>query len=339
MAAFGGECEMSDLLKNIDARTRLAGTNKLEILLFTLGEDPRSGRRETFGINVFKVREVMRTPEITVAPEMPPAVEGMVSLRGVLVPVVDLAKYAGLGQGTARDIMIVTEYNGHTQGFLVEAVDTILRLDWAQMRVPPDMLVAHMGGLVTAVTELADNRLVMLLDVEKVLSETTKYDDDLMIFKEIKPIENAEECLVVFADDSSVARKQIMQTLDSMGVRYISAINGRKAWEELKKIADSAASSRRKVSDVLSLVLTDVEMPEMDGYILTRHIKTDPRFAGVPVVMHSSLSGMSNQQLGLSVGVDEYVPKFEPLRLSQTLRRLILGISEPAEEATVKEEV
>jgi len=330
---------MSDLLKNIDARTRLAGTNKLEILLFTLGEDPRSGRRETFGINVFKVREVMRTPEITVAPEMPPAVEGMVSLRGVLVPVVDLAKYAGLGQGTARDIMIVTEYNGHTQGFLVEAVDTILRLDWAQMRVPPDMLVAHMGGLVTAVTELADNRLVMLLDVEKVLSETTKYDDDLMIFKEIKPIENAEECLVVFADDSSVARKQIMQTLDSMGVRYISAINGRKAWEELKKIADSAASSRRKVSDVLSLVLTDVEMPEMDGYILTRHIKTDPRFAGVPVVMHSSLSGMSNQQLGLSVGVDEYVPKFEPLRLSQTLRRLILGISEPAEEATVKEEV
>jgi len=325
---------MSDLLKNIDARTRLAGTNKLEILLFTLGEDQRSGRRETFGINVFKVREVMRTPEITVAPEMPDAVEGMVSLRGVLVPVVDLAKYAGLGHGTVRDIMIVTEYNGHTQGFLVEAVDTILRLDWTQMRVPPDMLVAHMGGLVTAVTELADNRLVMLLDVEKVLSETTRYDDDLQIFKDIKPIENADEFLVVFADDSSVARKQIMQTLDSMGVRYISAINGRKAWEELKKIADSATSAKKKVSDVLSLVLTDVEMPEMDGYILTRHIKTDPRFAGVPVVMHSSLSGMSNQQLGLSVGVDEYVPKFEPLRLSQTLRRLILGITEPIEEVT-----
>jgi len=327
---------MSDLLKNIDARTRLAGTNKLEILLFTLGEDQRSGRRETFGINVFKVREVMRTPEITAAPEMPASVEGMVSLRGVLVPVVDLAKYAGLGQGSARDIMIVTEYNGHTQGFLVEAVDTILRLDWAQMRVPPDMLVAHMGGLVTAVTELADNRLVMLLDVEKVLSETTRYDDDNLLFKDIKPIENAEECLVVFADDSSVARKQIMQTLDTMGVKYIGAINGRKAWEELKKIADSAASSGRKVSDILSLVLTDVEMPEMDGYILTRHVKSDPRFAGVPVVMHSSLSGMSNQQLGLSVGVDEYVPKFEPLRLSQTLRRLILGFSEQDEEIPVK---
>ncbi|MDR2209234.1 MAG: chemotaxis protein [Azoarcus sp.] len=323
---------MSDLLKNIDARTRLAGTNKLEILLFTLGEDHRSGRRETFGINVFKVREVMRTPEITAAPEMPDAVKGMVSLRGVLVPVVDLAKYAGIGEESARDIMIVTEYNGHTQGFLVEAVDTILRLDWSQMRVPPDMLVAHMGGLVTAVTELADNRLVMLLDVEKVLSETTRYDEDMLIYKEIKPIDDAENCMVVFADDSSIARKQIMQTLDTMGVRYIGAINGRKAWEELKKIADSAASAGQKVSDVLSLVLTDVEMPEMDGYILTRHIKSDSRFAGVPVVMHSSLSGMSNQQLGLSVGVDEYVPKFEPLRLSQTLRRLILGDSEQSED-------
>jgi len=337
MAAFGGEREMSDLFKNIDARTKLAGTNKLEILLFTLGEDQRSGRRETFGINVFKVREVMRTPEITAAPEMPAAVKGMVSLRGVLVPVVDLAKYAGLGEGVARDIMIVTEYNGHTQGFLVEAVDTILRLDWGQMRVPPDMLVAHMGGLVTAVTELPDSRLVMLLDVEKVLSETTRYDEDSVLYKDIKPIANAENYMVVFADDSSVARRQITQTLDTMGVKYVGAINGRKAWDELKKIADSAASSGRKVADVLSLVLTDVEMPEMDGYILTRHIKSDPRFEGVPVVMHSSLTGMSNQQLGLSVGVDEYVPKFEPLRLSQTLRHLILGAPLESEEAPVGE--
>ena len=105
---------MSELLKSIDARTKLAGTNKLEILLFSLGVDARTGRRETFGINVFKVREVMRTPPITAAPEMPSSVEGMVSLRGALVPVVDLAKYTGLGTDTPRSIMIVTEYAGHT---------------------------------------------------------------------------------------------------------------------------------------------------------------------------------------------------------------------------------
>lgn len=180
---------MSELLKSIDARTKLAGTNKLEILLFSLGEDRRTGRRETYGINVFKVREVMRTPQITSAPDMPPAVEGMVSLRGNLVPVVDLAKYAGVDSDVPREIMIVTEYNGHTQGFLVEAVDTILRLDWSMMRVPPDMLMAQMGGLVTAVTELEDGRLIMMMDVEKVLSETSRCDDDDLQFRSIAPLE------------------------------------------------------------------------------------------------------------------------------------------------------
>lgn len=311
---------MSDLLKNIDARTRLAGTNKLEILLFSLGVDSRTGRRETFGINVFKVREVMRTPPITAAPEMPGSVEGMVSLRGALVPVVDLARYVGVSTEN-REIMIVTEYNGHTQGFLVEAVDTILRLDWSRMRVPPEMLTAKMGGLVTAVTELADNRLVMMLDVERVLAETTQIEDDLM-FKGIKPI-GEESATVVFADDSSVARKQIQRTLDLMGVKYFAAINGRQAWEELQRIAHYAEAAGQAIADVVPLVLTDVEMPEMDGYILTKKIKTDARFAGIKVLMHSSLSGMSNVKLGQSVGVDEYVPKFEPQRLAGTLSRLL----------------
>ncbi len=310
---------MSELLKNIDARTKLAGTNKLEILLFSLGTDSRTGRRETFGINVFKVREVMRTPSITSAPEMPASVEGMVSLRGALVPVVDLARYARVDTETPRSIMIVTEYAGHTQGFLVEGVDTILRLDWSQMRVPPAMLLAEMGGLVTAVTELPDGRLVMMMDVEKILSETTNYDDEI-VYRNIKPLENPG-LTVFFADDSTVARRQIQRTLEAMGVRYVAAINGLEAWDELEKMAAYAQASGQEVTSLISLVLTDIEMPEMDGYILTKKIKSDPRFAGVPVIMHSSLSGMSNQQLGKSVGVDEYVPKFEPQRLSETLTR------------------
>jgi len=313
---------MSELLKNIDARTRLAGTNKLEILLFSLGVDARTGRRETFGINVFKVREVMRTPQITAAPEMPSSVKGMVSLRGILVPVVDLAEYVGMQPETPRDIMIVTEYNGHTQGFLVEAVDTILRLDWAQMRVPPEMLTANMGGLVTAVTELPGNTLVMMLDVERVLSETTKIEDDYL-FQGLQPIGNGEYT-VLFADDSSVARGQIERTFNVLGLKYIAAVNGRAAWDELLKIAAVAHATGREVKDIIHLILTDVEMPEMDGYILTKNIKSDPRFHGIPIVMHSSLSSMSNQQLGKSVGVDEYVPKFEPQRLAETLGRLIL---------------
>ncbi len=321
---------MSDLLKSIDARTKLAGTNKLEILLFFLGEDQRTGRRETYGINVFKVREVMRTPPITAAPDMPSSVEGMVSLRGVLVPVIDLAKYTGIATHTPRDIMIVTEYAGHTQGFLVEGVDTILRLDWSKMRVPPEMLTAQTGGLVTAVTELEDGRLVMMMDVERILSETTSYDDELM-YRGVVQV-NKPEATVFYCDDSSVARRQIERTLAAMGVKSVSAINGRQMWDELEKMASYAQSIGKPAAELISLVLTDIEMPEMDGYILTKRMKTDPRFTGIPVIMHSSLSGMSNQKLGQSVGVDEYVPKFEPQRLSETLSRRLLG-SVPAKAA------
>lgn len=314
---------MSELLKRIDARTKLAGTNKLEILLFTLGTDQNSGRKETFGINVFKVREVMRVPEITRAPDMPPTVEGMVSLRGTLVPVVDLIKYTSIVTDTKPDIMIVTEYNARTQGFLVESVDTILRLDWSEVKVPPEMLVAQMGGLVTAVTQLQDGRLVMLMDVEKILAETTHYNEHEIIFSSLTPL--AEERTIFFTDDSPVARKQIERTLDAMHINYRSATNGKQAWEELQQIAARADAAKVPVNHYIQLVLTDVEMPEMDGYFLTKNIKSDPRFAGIPVIMHSSLSGASNQELGRSVGVDEYVSKFEPAKLSEILTRRLMG--------------
>ena len=311
---------MSELLKKIDARTKLAGTNKLEILLFSLGIDQRTNRRETFGINVFKVREVMRTPEVTTAPEMNASVEGMVSLRGQVVPVIDLAKYTGIVTESKPEIMIVTEYNGHTQGFLVEAVDTILRLDWALMRVPPEMISNRMGGLVTAVTELQNNALVMMIDVEKVLSETTQIDDSFQ-YVNIQPV--TEQRMVFYCDDSTVARKQIERTLDAMNIHHAAAINGRQAWDELQRLASQADTAQRPLKDLLHLILTDVEMPEMDGYMLTKLVKTDTRFAGIPVLMHSSLSGNSNQKLGQSVGVDEYVSKFEPHKLAQKIRQLL----------------
>jgi two-component system chemotaxis response regulator CheV len=310
---------MSDLFRRIDARTKLAGTNQLEILLFSLGRDGRAGRKETYGVNVFKVREVMRTPPITRAPEMPAAVRGMVSLRGVLVPVIDLASYAGIELPATPEIMIVTEYNGHTQGFLVEAVDTILRMEWSRMKVPPEMLVKQTGGFVTAVTELADGRLVMMLDVERVLAEMTRYDDDVL-YRGLAPIAGTERT-VLFADDSSVARKQIQRTLETLNVRHIATINGSHAWQELERIAGVAQNHQRRASDLVHAVLTDVEMPEMDGFLLTKRIKSDARFAGIPVIMHSSLSGDQNRQLGTSVGVDEYVCKFEPQKLAEVLMR------------------
>jgi two-component system chemotaxis response regulator CheV len=313
---------MSAQLKEVDARARLAGTNKLEILLFRFDESVAGGKQETFGINVFKVREVIRIPPITRAPDMPAAVEGMVSLRGMLVPVIDLAKYVGVAATGTRGVMIVAEYNGQVMGFLVGAVDTILRLDWTAMRAPPDIINGSLGGLVTAVTELADGRLVMMLDVEAILDATLGGGADERAYEDLQATVPPGRT-VLFADDSLVARKQITRALDALHVKHIGAVNGRQAWAELSKIAASAETAGNPVKNYVQLVLTDVEMPEMDGYMLARQVKADPRFAGIPVVMHSSLSGASNRKLGMSVGVDEYVPKFEPGKLANALVRLL----------------
>ncbi len=313
---------MANFIQSVDERTNLAGTNKLEVLLFSLGTDVNTKREEVFGINVFKVREVMHVPQITRAPDMPDAVVGMTSLRGIMVPVVDLALFCGVTPEKPPEILIVTEYNKHMQGFLVHSVENILRLQWSDIKVPPPMLSARLGGLVTAVTELKDGRIVMIMDVEKVLAETAHFGEDESLFESVESLEN-EGFTIMFADDSSVARKQIETTLEHMHVAHISANNGGLAWRKLKEIADKAEVNGKPVSDYVQLVLTDVEMPEMDGYVLTKNIKNDPRFKGIPVIMHSSLSADANQSLGKGVGADAYVPKFEPQELSETLNRML----------------
>ena len=314
---------MSKLMQSIDARTQLAGTNRLEVLLFSLGKNLSSGREEVFGINVFKVREVMHIPEITHAPDMPKAVEGMVSLRGNMVPVINLSEFCNLQADDQPEILMITEYNKHVQGFLVHSVDTIERLNWDEVKAPPSMITSRLGGLVTAVSELQDKRLVMIMDVEKVLAETAGFYEDRNIYNGIQSHKAGGNVTVLFADDSSVARGQIERTLEHMGVRYIGVTNGAEAWEKLNELAEQASAEGVKLTDTVNFILTDVEMPEMDGYVLTRKIKSDDRFKDIPVVMHTSLTAEANQCLGKGVGADAYVPKFEPKELAATLEELL----------------
>ncbi len=312
---------MSELVRGATERTSLAGANRVEVLLFSLGRDRATGREEVFGINVFKVREVMRAPAITRAPDMPPAVEGVVSLRGSMVPVINVAKFCGFDIDSPPNIVIVTEYNRQVQAMLVHSVDHILRMEWSDMRVPPPMLAHRMGGLVTAVTELADKRIVMLLDVERILSETAAAGKDIDEFQEVQNM-NAERT-ILFADDSSMARKQIEQTLTQLGVSYIATRNGKEAWAKLDELATRADAAHMSVYNLIQAIITDIEMPEMDGYVLTRKIKNDARFAGIPVVMHSSLSADANINVGMSVGADHYVSKFHPKELADVLRPVL----------------
>lgn len=313
-------------MQSVDERTRLAGTNRLEILLFSLGKDSNTEREEVFAINVFKVREVLNVPEITHAPDAPPGVEGMVSLRGTMIPVINLAHFCAVNATEPPKILIVSEYNNNMLGFLVHSVEHILRMEWNQIKVPPPMMANQMGGLITAVSELQDGRIVMILDVEKILAETTQSEEEeKLLYQDVNAVTHPKT--VLFADDSSVARKQITRTLEKMGLKSISANNGQEAWSKLNEIKQVAIDHNVPITDYVDVILTDVEMPEMDGYVFTRQIKEDPALASLPVVMHSSLSADANQNLGKAVGADHYVAKFSPTELNKTLRKA-LGESE-----------
>ena len=304
----------NNLLDSVDARTRLAGSNKMEILLFSLGS------RETFGMNVFKVREVGRTPHITKTPNMPRGVEGLISLRGNVIPVLSLASFMqldGVPPGLGKTMM-VAEYSKRTLGFLVHEVDRIIRVDWERVKAPEGVLTANQG-LITAVIELEGGHLVSILDVEQILANA--FGEAMII--DIPPARVDEDTSVFFVDDSIVARRKITEVLEKLGVKHKHATNGAEAWTRLQAIAAHATQSGKSMRDETRLILVDAEMPEMDGYVLTKNIKGDNRFDGVPVVMHSSLSSEANRAMGKAVGVDAYVAKFDAEALADTLRPLL----------------
>lgn len=302
------------LLDSVDQRTQLAGSNCMEILLFSLGG------QETFGINVFKVREVTLTPRITKTPHMPAGVQGVISLRGSVIPVIDLGAIVGVESDAEQrcSTLMVTEFCGRIQGFLVSDVDRITRVEWDQVRCP-DPTLTGADGLVTAITRLPDGRLVSILDVEQILANA--FGEPMI--PEIDPIADAADLNLLFVDDSPIARREISNVLDRLGVRYQQATNGREAWEKLQAMAGQAQAEGIAVADRLQLVLTDAEMPEMDGYVLARNIKTDRRFNGIPVVMHTSLSSTANGAMGRTMGVDAYVAKFDASNLASTLVPLL----------------
>ena len=300
------------MLDQIDARTNLAGSNKMEILLFSLGGG------EKFGINVFKVKEVCAAGKITRTPNMPYGVDGIVSLRGNVMPVLNLANFMGMKPTETHQTMMVAEYNTHILGFLVHSVDRIIRVDWDKVRATEGML-SDQGALITAITELPDGSLISILDVEQILANAFGE----AVVGNVERVESEHELCVFFADDSMVARRKVAEVLDKMGVKHVQANNGNDAWDKLKSMADAAGNSGVKLHDQIQVILTDAEMPEMDGYVLTQHIKSDHRFDGIPVMMHSSLSSDANRAMGRKVGVDYYVPKFDSMVLSTTLRPLL----------------
>jgi two-component system chemotaxis response regulator CheV len=301
-------------MDSVNQRTQLVGQNRLELLLFRLDG------QQLYGINVFKVREVLQCPKLTLMPKSSPVVCGVANIRGATIPILDLAMATGSGglKDKNNPFVIITEYNTKTQGFLVRSVERIVNMNWEEIHPPPKG--TGRDHYLTAVTRV-DNQLVEIIDVEKVLAEIVPYSAKVSRDKLEDPVlERARGREVLLVDDSNVALSQLRDTLSQLGVKMHVASDGLKALNMLKGWADSG----EVVTDKLLMVFTDAEMPEMDGYRLTTEIRHDPRLRGLYVVLHTSLSGSFNESMVKKVGCDNFLSKFQPDKLVDVVRERLM---------------
>ncbi|GAB2844588.1 chemotaxis protein [Pseudoduganella ginsengisoli] len=316
---------MNSVQQEIDERSNLTNSNKFELLLFRLGCDANGEHSELYGINVFKIREIVAMPEVTAVAGSQPHMLGVVNLRGQIISVMDLPSIVGVTPKTGLNIMLVTEFARTTQAFAVESVDEIVRLDWGQVLSAEG---SNAGGMVTSIARLDgdvnNTRLAQVLDVETILRKMIPSEG-----KDVDPETIGPKLLlkpgtiILAADDSVVARSLIEQGLNAMGAPYVMTKSGKEAWDKLQHIADGCKAEGISIDDRVAMILTDLEMPEMDGFTLTRLVKQDARFAKIPVVIHSSLSGKTNEDHVRGVGADAYVAKFVAEDLAETIRKVL----------------
>ncbi len=311
---------MAGVLDTVDQRTKLVGQNRLELLLFRLEGD------QIYGINVFKVKEVLQCPKLTEIPQRNPVVRGIAHIRGGTISVIDMN--LAMGRTQLEDInncfVIISEYNMAVQGFLVKAVEKIVNLNWENIHPPPKG--TGKGSYLTAVTEV-DNRIVEIIDVEKILAEVSPMHEEVapdIIKPELVQSASSKAMAVLIADDSSVARKQIKRCVEQLGVKTHLVADGRQALEHLRELADKGEN----ISDHYFMLISDIEMPEMDGYTLTASLRDDPRLKDLYILLHTSLSGVFNEAMVKRVGADNFLAKFKPDRLAELVQEQINRVLE-----------
>jgi two-component system, chemotaxis family, chemotaxis protein CheV len=300
---------MAGILDGVDQRTQLAGHNRFELLLFKLVGPQR------FGINVFKVQEVIQCPSLTQIPQSHSVICGVAHLRGKTIPVLDLSMSIGMPalSRNSNSYVIVTEYNRTIQGFLVGSVDKIINIGWASVKAPPKG--AGKEGYLTAVTEV-EKELIEVIDVEKVMKEVMGGQDEASAdVIEDGIVEKGRHVLVV--DDSTVARNQVKRVLEQLSLDCTLLKDGQEAWEHLCELVEQGVD----IAEHYMMIISDVEMPRMDGYTLASKIKKEPRLKDVYLVLHTSLSGVFNTSMVEKVGANEFLAKFAPDDLAKTVQQ------------------
>ncbi|BBR38998.1 chemotaxis protein CheW [Aeromonas allosaccharophila] len=303
---------MASILDSVNQRTQLVGQNRLELLLFRLNG------RQRFGINVFKVREVLQCPPLTVMPKLNSCIRGVAHIRGQTISVIDLSMAVGKRpiEDLSKCFIIISEYNRSIQGFLVHSVERIINMNWESILPPPKG--AGRINYMTAVTEV-DGELVEILDVERILNEISPVSTE--VSKELVESSVDHPTLgrpVLVADDSSVARKQVQRALEAIGVECVLAKDGREALNMLLEMAKNGP-----IKDQIALVISDIEMPEMDGYTFTAEIRNNPNLKDLHVILHTSLSGVFNQAMVQKVGANNFIAKFQPDELAKAVQNAL----------------
>ncbi|EMY6818615.1 chemotaxis protein CheV [Vibrio cholerae] len=307
---------MTGILDSVNQRTQLVGQNRLELLTFRL-----SGRQR-YGINVFKVKEVLQCPKLTSMPNLHRLVKGVAHIRGQTVSVIDMSLAVG-GRPTTnvdKSFVVITEFNRTIQAFLVSSVERIINMRWEAILPPPNG--TGKSNYLTAVTNI-DNELVEIIDVEKILAEITPVNEamDSSIGEQIAQVEQGKEFVrrVLIADESSVARKQVQRAIESLGFEVIATQDGKVAYDKLVEMLNDGP-----ISNQISLVISDIEMPEMDGYTLTAEIRRHNELKDLYVILHSSLSGVFNQAMVERVGANAFIAKFNPDELGNAVKAALV---------------
>ncbi len=299
-----------DLLNRIDQRTRLAGHNRLALLLFRLGG------RQLFGVNVFKVQEVLRRPDLFQVPGLPSQFAGVADVRGRSVPVLDLGLAIGHPErepdaDKAPGYLVVTEFNRSIQGFLVSGVERIVNIAVEDIHPPPEL--GAESSYLTAVTRF-QGELIQVIDVESVLADIAQVRGEAVLDPSLAQAlpTDGPQLQVLVVDDSRVARQQIRSVLDQLGVGATLLSDGKQALDHLIQIHAAGENPAERYA----MVISDIEMPAMDGYTLTTEIRRHPGLAGLYVLLHTSLSGVFNNAMVERVGANAFVAKYSPHELA-----------------------
>ncbi len=308
---------MTSVLDSVNKRTQLVGQNRLELLLFRLGG------KQLYGINVFKVKEVLQCPVLNEIPRRNPVVRGVAHIRGGTLSILDMNLATGHPPLDNIDgcFVIITEYNRSTQGFLVRAVERIVNLNWENIHLPPKGTGKE--NYLTAVTEV-EGKLVEIIDVEKILAEVSSPNQE--VSAELIEDGIAERVVrkhVLIVDDSTIARKQIQRVVESMGVKTTTKKNGREAQDYL---LDLLAQGKDPYEELI-MIISDIEMPEMDGYTFTAETRANPNLKNLHIILHTSLSGVFNEAMIQKVGADDFLPKFNPDELAKRVNHQIKRIT------------